>query len=229
MLNILLESKSTKPRNRAAAIISAGLHIGLIGAALYATASGATAEREPVDPPAIHWIPAPRPADAPSHSANHSRLSVSVPRVPAIRLDIPSAIPPIGIALQPIEPSDFSTRATGANGNHLPLDSSGASEGRRAYVASEVESPASATATIRPEYPAALRSLGIEGEVIAEFVVNEGGRADSNSLRIVSSTNEAFADAVKRSLPRMRFHAAKLGGRAVPQLVQQLFVFRLNR
>jgi len=59
--------------------------------------------------------------------------------------------------------------------------------------------------------------------------VNEGGRADSNSLRIVSSTNEAFADAVKRSLPRMRFHAAKLGGRAVPQLVQQLFVFRLNR
>jgi len=98
------------------------------------------------------------------------------------------------------------------------------------FDASEVEVQVVAvTSTIRPEYPSSLRSSGVEGQVVAEFVVNEKGRADRESLRIVSSTHKLFADAVTRALPDMRFRPARIGGKPVSQLVQQLFVFRLDR
>jgi protein TonB len=83
--------------------------------------------------------------------------------------------------------------------------------------------------TIRPEYPYTLRSAGTEGRVVAEFVVNEKGRADRDSFRVVSSTHALFTDAVRRALPRMRFKPARIGTRPVAQRVQQLFVFKLDR
>jgi protein TonB len=80
-----------------------------------------------------------------------------------------------------------------------------------------------------PSYPATMRASGIEGEVKAQFVVNEQGRAEVSSLRIVSSTNDHFSEAVRQALPRMRFRPAELRGRPVAQTVQQLFSFRLDR
>lgn len=55
------------------------------------------------------------------------------------------------------------------------------------------------------------------------------GGADRDSFRVVSSTHTLFADAVRRALPRMRFKPARIGQRPVAQLVQQLFVFKLDR
>jgi len=80
-----------------------------------------------------------------------------------------------------------------------------------------------------PRYPETLRSSGTEGQVIAQFIVNEKGRADRESFKVVSSTHPLFTDAVKRALPGMRFRPAQIGGKAVSQLVQQLFVFKLDR
>jgi len=65
--------------------------------------------------------------------------------------------------------------------------------------------------------------------VVAEFVVTEFGRADARSLRIISATNEGFVNAIRQALPRMRFSPARIGDHPVPQLVQQLFVFKLDR
>ena len=72
-------------------------------------------------------------------------------------------------------------------------------------------------------------SYGQPEEPPAEFVVTEFGRADVGSLRIISTTNDAFAESIRRALPRMRFRAAKIGDREVSQLVRQNFVFRLDR
>jgi TonB family protein len=74
-----------------------------------------------------------------------------------------------------------------------------------------------------------LRASGIEGRVQAEFVVTESGRADVESLRVISTANDLFSDAVRRALPRMRFNPARIGGRPVAQLVRQEFVFKLDR
>ncbi|MDP9202078.1 MAG: energy transducer TonB, partial [Gemmatimonadota bacterium] len=79
------------------------------------------------------------------------------------------------------------------------------------------------------QYPEMLRSSGTEGQVIAQFVVNEKGRADRETFRVVSSTHPLFTGAVNRALPQMRFKPAMIGGKPVSQLVQQLFVFKLDR
>ena len=80
-----------------------------------------------------------------------------------------------------------------------------------------------------PEYPSSLRESGIEGKVLAQFVVGENGRYEGGSLKILESSNPAFTAAVKDALPRMRFSAAQIGGKKVQQLVQMPFQFHLQK
>src|SRR5204862_477025 len=78
-----------------------------------------------------------------------------------------------------------------------------------------------------PEYPPALKDQGVEGTVLAQFVVNESGRYEPGTLKILNSSNSAFTAAVKDALPRMKFSAAQIGGRKVQQLVQMPFQFHI--
>jgi protein TonB len=80
-----------------------------------------------------------------------------------------------------------------------------------------------------PEYPARLRAAGVEGEVVAQFVVDARGNAIPNSIRIVSATNDLFSESVRATIPRMKFSPGRLRGKPVQQTVRQLFVFRLSR
>jgi TonB family protein len=80
-----------------------------------------------------------------------------------------------------------------------------------------------------PKYPAALRAARVEGEVLAQFVVNEDGKADRSTLKIVNATNELFSAAVRSAVPQMRFSAAEVDNHKVKQLVQQSFQFKLDR
>jgi protein TonB len=99
-----------------------------------------------------------------------------------------------------------------------------------AFNAEQVERQASFVAgSGAPRYPEALRSSGVEGKVVALFVVDEKGRAEADSVRILSSDNALFEEAVRRALPRMRFIPAEIGGRKVRQLVQMPFVFTIGR
>ena len=63
----------------------------------------------------------------------------------------------------------------------------------------------------------------------AQFVVNEDGRAETSTFKVLKATNDLFASAVRTALPNMRFYAAGVGGKKVKQLVQQSFQFRLDR
>jgi TonB family protein len=84
-----------------------------------------------------------------------------------------------------------------------------------------VRDPSSAA----PQYPESLEKLGIEGSVAVEFVVDTLGHADSTSMRVVSVSHIAFADAVRTALPHMLFSPAELGGRHVAQRVVQSYKF----
>ena len=77
----------------------------------------------------------------------------------------------------------------------------------------------------RPRYPAALQSRGINGQVLAQFVVDTTGHADPSTFEVVQSSDKSFSEAVKDVLPRMRFFPAEVGGRKVKQLVEQSFLF----
>jgi len=65
--------------------------------------------------------------------------------------------------------------------------------------------------------------------VVAAFVVSDLGLVEEGSIKILSSDNLLFNDAVMSALGRMRFVPAEIGGKKVRQLVQMPFVFTLSR
>ena len=81
----------------------------------------------------------------------------------------------------------------------------------------------------RPRYPDLLRSAGVEGEVLAQFVVDTSGRVEPGSIRVLRTSHPLFAQAVERVLPLARFVPAEAGSRRVRQLVQQPFAFAMQR
>lgn len=97
------------------------------------------------------------------------------------------------------------------------------------YYEFQVQKPALAKrGNPAPEYPQGLREMNIDGEVLAQFVVNQAGQAEMRSFRVLKSTHEGFVAAVRRVLPRMRFYPAELDGCPVRQLVQLPFAFKVN-
>jgi protein TonB len=74
-----------------------------------------------------------------------------------------------------------------------------------------------------------LRAGNIEGQVLASFVVDTSGRADMSTFVVIKTTHDLFSQAVKVNLPKMKFIPAEIGGHKVKQLVQQQFLFTLNK
>jgi len=81
----------------------------------------------------------------------------------------------------------------------------------------------------RPRYPDELRSANVEGEVLAQFVVNEDGQAIPETLKILKTSNDLFTESVRKALPAMQFEAAQSNGRNVKQLLQMPFTFSLSK
>jgi len=229
MLTTLLESRSHHARDGRGTAVSVGVHATIIFAAVYATATAGVVKDKPINPLPLIWV---KPSVSPSaNTATPDRA----PRMPTAKppanpltapIEIPTSLPSIDLQPQPVTPTDF---VRGSPDNSGPSNQPIAGIGKRAYDASEVEVAVTAIGATAPEYPAVLRNAGVEGKVVAEFVVTEFGRADARSLRIISATNEGFVNAIRQALPRMRFSPARIGDHPVPQLVQQLFVFKLDR
>jgi TonB family protein len=78
-----------------------------------------------------------------------------------------------------------------------------------------------------PIYPPRLSALGIEGHVQATFVVDPTGWVDRTSVRVLESDDPEFSESVRTALGEMRFRPAMRGGKAVRQLVEQRFNFRI--
>lgn len=79
-----------------------------------------------------------------------------------------------------------------------------------------------------PPYPPSMLEQRKEGHVVIQYVIDSTGKADLSSVTIMQSTHDEFANSVKSTLPFMRFRPAKMGGRKVRQLVQQLFSFKID-
>jgi periplasmic protein TonB len=76
-----------------------------------------------------------------------------------------------------------------------------------------------------PEYPARLRAARVEGDVVVQFVVDERGRAQMTSFKVIRSTHNELTEAVRRAVRESEFFPAEIGGRPVKQLVQQPYKF----
>jgi protein TonB len=229
MLTTLLESRPNKTSDKRGPVTSVALHATIVFAAVYATATAAPTKDKPINPPPLIWV---KPPVSPSTNtavpdrAPHSPATKPPANPLTVPIEVPTSLPSINLQPQPVTPTDF---VRGSPGNSGATNQTTPANGKRAYGVSEVEVAVAAIGTTAPEYPSALRNAGVEGKVVAEFVVTELGRADPQSLRIISATNDGFVNAIRQALPRMRFSPAKIGAHPVPQLVQQMFVFKLDR
>ncbi len=98
----------------------------------------------------------------------------------------------------------------------------------KAYSELEVDSAAVRDPdSVGPAYPLNLLEMKLEGATVAHFVVDSTGMVDVSSLVILESTHPDFTQAVRDVLPRMKYQPAHLGTRAVSQLVEQRFGFRI--
>jgi protein TonB len=178
---------------------------------------------------------APTPPEAPRVEAPAPPKGFQVLQAP---VNIPVNIPKIDLSAAVTNESDFSGRGVaggsskGVEGGTGDADSTGTTPGglsTQPYFEFQVEEAASPSGSNpQPEYPQSMRESGMTGRVVVQFVVGANGRVEPGSIKVLESTNSAFAAAVREVLPRHRFSPAKIGGTAVRQIVQQPFVFRLN-
>jgi len=76
-----------------------------------------------------------------------------------------------------------------------------------------------------PRYPEILKQAGITGTTLVMFVVDTSGNVDEQTLKVVRTAHPLFVEAVKASLPGLKFYPAQVGNRHVKQLVQMLYRF----
>jgi TonB family protein len=97
------------------------------------------------------------------------------------------------------------------------------------YEARELDRRASVTFSGDPTpYPESMRKMGIPGEVTLSFVIDANGRAEVNSIRVLSSTAPAFVEPAKQRVATMRFAPAESQGRKVRSRVMQTFSFSVQ-
>jgi len=152
---------------------------------------------------------------------------------------IPTKLPTIDLSKAVTNENDFSGKGVaGGSSNGVKGGTgkegdtgkeAGVKEDHGPYMEFQVEKPVEKIGGDAPEYPSSLKDQGVEGQVLAQFVVNESGHYEPGTLKILNSSNPAFTAAVKEALPRMKFSAAQIGGKKVQQLVQMPFQFHITR
>ncbi len=205
-------------------------------------------KKEPPPPEVVKKPDPPKPklkkVEAPK-VVNLPRLPKEVPIAPPKGfkvlqppVTIPVSLPQIDLSAKVTDASDFTGKGvkggsgSGVEGGTGDASSKGTEAGadaNKVFKEFEVESPVEKIGGPGPAYPEALKSSGIEGEVMVQFVVGENGRYEPGTMKVLQSTNSAFTAAVKAALPQMRFSAARIGSQKVQQLVQIPFEFHLNK
>jgi periplasmic protein TonB len=237
MFNNLLESKAKSQKRFGSTTVSVIAH-GAIAAALIAVTAGASQKFEKPKEEKVDFVevkkdePPPPEPDKPPPPPD----MVAAPPPPkgfqvlTAPVEIPDIIPDIDLSKKATDEADFSGKGVAGGTSKGVGDGPAPVQSDQAYFEFQVEKPVvSAPGSGQPSYPDMLRSAGVEGEVLAQFVVDTTGRAEPGSFKVLKTSHELFAQAVKNALPRMRFLPAEIGGRKVKQLVQQPFNFALNR
>jgi TonB family protein len=81
------------------------------------------------------------------------------------------------------------------------------------------------SANVAPRYPEIMRSVGIQGEARAEFLVRPDGSVDPASVVIPRVTNQAFQQLVIHAIRTWKFRvaASERPGAAIPAAVTIVF------
>ena len=191
--------------------VSFVIHTAVIVAAVYATLATTRAAVERhfvVDVPLLHEDAPPPPPTAPT---------LGMPPVGFSTLQIPTniltEIPPPSRA--PFDATSFSGIGVASAtpwGHRADTMTHHVGRADAVYAVEVVEELPVRLGGDTPKYPELLRSAGITGEVMLEFVIDTAGRVEQGSARIVSSTHRLFDAPALAVLASWRFRPARIGG-----------------
>lgn len=100
--------------------------------------------------------------------------------------------------------------------------------GAEAFSEREVQQVAHERTVVPLRYPKDMLSYRLTGKVVVRFIVDPSGRVRTGSEQVLSSTNPSFTRAILEALRTMTFDPARVGGIAVPQVVEMPFTFSID-
>ena len=210
-------------------------------------------------PPEVHVAPDPLPIVTPPEAPAPRRaepvrartpLPARQPQGPTVPplvapTRVPVSVPPIDLSAAPTisdvvavpttDPAIGSGVGSAVGGARVGGSAGGSAGGLgsgaagSAYSEYQVERIVQVVRSAVPRFPDALRSSGVEGDVLVTFVVGTNGRVEPGSITVSDSPHRLFSESVRSALLDARFRPAEVGGRAVRQLVSQSFSFRLTK
>ena len=235
MFTVLLESRAVRARSLGSTVASAMLHgVILAGAVALTLPDRGNATSPPIDVSPVKYvrIPARPPAPAAPPSAPVQPSQLPRPDFPIIAPPIvtPTTLPPVDVG--PALPPDqllLGRRSGAAAFDGAAMLGPELGSGDVADATAVDRAPRTVGRVEEPRYPARLRASGVEGVVIAEFVVDTLGRAELDGLRFPVTASPLFDASVREALGRYRFLPGEIAGRKVRTRVQLPFEFRLTR
>ena len=127
---------------------------------------------------------------------------------------VPDVLPDIDLTKKVTDEADFSGKGVaggvakgvvGGTGRSTPTSRTSSSRWR----SRSRRFPAPATCA----YPDMLRSANVEGEVLAQFVVDTTGRYETGTFKVLKSSRTSSSRRRSRTrCPNMRFYPAEVGG-----------------
>ena len=237
MFDNLIESQAAKQKRAGGFLWSFVIHGILISAAVYATYSvGNALEKPKAEKVEFVTVKKDEPPPPKEEKPPPPEVVMKAPppkgfQVLTAPIKIPDVLPDIDLSKKVTNEEDFTGKGVAGGiakgvvgGTPQPVNSD------QPYFEFQVEKQvAPMPNNSAPRYPDMLRSANVEGEVLAQFVVDTTGRAEKGSLKILKTTHDLFAQAVQNALPNMKFIPAEVGGRRVKQLVQQPFTFQIAK
>jgi protein TonB len=234
MVGTLIESRATRQRRAGGSLASVIVHSLLITGAVFATARDSVSAPKPhrvevTYVPTTH-LPEPEPRRVAASQRRVDQLPV-VSRVSLPRFDAPSVVPTTIPEIDPnaVATTDFiNARGITPAGCGVTCSiGSGIVDSAATLMGADLLMQLK-EAVVPPRYPEALRRSGIDGSVVAKFVVDTTGRVDMSTLEFVKSDHELFANAVRSTIERLRFNPAVVAGRKTRVAAMMPFHFRLK-
>ncbi len=238
MFNQLIESKPKKQRSVGGTIFSIVFHTVLVVVLVRITQKSLDAGEDDKEQK-VEFVEVkpdePKPEPEPEKPPPPPDVTVAPPppkgfQVLTAPIDIPEVLPDIDLSKKVTDEADFTGKGVAGGIGKGVVGGVGPVLQDQPYFEFQVEKPAmQAPGGRTPIYPDMLRSSNVEGEVLAQFVVDTSGRVQSGTFKVLKSSHDLFTAAVKNALPSMRFYPAEVGGKKVRQLVQQPFAFTLAK
>jgi len=238
MFDNLIESQAKKQKRAGGTIVSAIFHAIIITGAVMGTLHA----KEELDKPKAEKVEfvqvkkdePPPPKEEVKPPPPEVVMKAPPPKgfqVLTAPIKIPDVLPDIDLSKKVTSEEDFTGKGVAGGfakgvvgGTPTPVNDN------QTYFEFQVEKQVSPfPGNPAPRYPDMLRSANVEGEVLAQFVVDTTGRADMSQFKVLKSTHDLFTNAVRASLPNMKFYPAEVGGKKVKQLVQMPFQFSLTK